>query len=56
MLNLIGTNLATVIVGAIVLSAVAAAVFCMIKDKKARKGSCGCACANCPGAGGCRVE
>lgn len=47
----------TVIVGALLLAAVAFVIVKMIKDKKSGKSSCGC---NCPGCSGgkcpCRIK
>lgn len=45
-------NWGTLLVGAVVLAAVLAIVFKMVKDKKAGKHSCSCGCGGCSGCGG----
>lgn len=42
--------MATWIVGGLVLVAVVAIIWKMVRDKRQGKGSCGCDCANCHGA------
>lgn len=55
MLDFLKENLSTIIIGLIILAAVAGIVAKMIKDKKNGKSSCscGCGCENCPSAGIC---
>ncbi len=53
MLNFIFENLASIIVGAVVFTIVAAVVIKMIRDRKNKKNSCGCGCSGCAGAGKC---
>jgi predicted permease len=53
MLNYIAANLATILVGAVVLAIVAAVVVKLIRDKKRNKSSCGCGCSGCPNAQSC---
>ncbi len=56
MLTWISENLATIIVCAILLCAVAAVIAGMIRDRKKGRSSCGCGCANCPMKGGCHSQ
>ena len=44
-----------IIVGAVLLAAVAAVIFTMIRNKKKGKSSCGCGCSTC-GACGCSKD
>ena len=53
MFNYILENLATIITGAIVFTAVTCVSVKLIKDKINHKSSCGCSCPNCPSAGTC---
>lgn len=50
MLSWITDNLATIIVGAVVLAAVTAVLIKLIQDKRSHKSSCacGCSCKTCP--------
>lgn len=45
-------NWGTLVVGAVVLAAVFAIIFKMIKDKKEGRSSCSCGCGGCSGCGG----
>ena len=58
MLAFLKENLSTIIIGLIILAAVAGIVVKMIRDKKKGKTSCscGCGCENCPSAGICHEE
>lgn len=47
-------NIATIIVGLIVLAIVTLVVIKMVKDKKKGIGTCGSKCANCPNSGMCK--
>ncbi|MGI6623247.1 MAG: FeoB-associated Cys-rich membrane protein [Acetivibrionales bacterium] len=53
MLNFLIDNLASIIVGAIVLLIVSAVLIKLIRDKKNHKSSCGACCSGCPMAGDC---
>jgi len=53
MLDWISSNIANIVVIAVVLAIAGIAVTVMIKDKKAGKSSCGCNCSNCAMAGKC---
>lgn len=53
MINFIIDNLGTIIVSAILASAVVLAIRKLYKDKKAGKSACGCKCAGCPNASMC---
>ena len=46
-------NLATILVGLVLLAVVAAIVLCMYRGRKKGKAGCGCGCANCPMHGSC---
>ena len=46
-------NGGTLIVGIVLLALVGAILYCMHKDKKAGKSSCGCSCSHCPMSGSC---
>jgi len=48
MLSFISENLASIIVGAVVLLIVGAVVIKLIRDKKNHKSSCGACCSGCP--------
>jgi len=48
MLSFISENLASLIVGAIVLLIVGAVVVKLIRDKKNHRSSCGACCSGCP--------
>ncbi|MFV0496589.1 MAG: FeoB-associated Cys-rich membrane protein [Candidatus Fimivivens sp.] len=52
MFEFIASNLATIIVGAIVFTVITLVFVKLIKDKINHKSSCGCSCANCPSSGG----
>ena len=53
MMDWLSSNLANIIVIAVVALAVFIAVRSLVKDKKAGKSSCGCNCSNCALAGKC---
>lgn len=46
-------NLATIIIGAVVLAVVVLITVKMTKDRKKGKNSCGCGCSGCPSSGMC---
>ena len=53
MLQWIGANIGTIIVGLVLLAVVALVVRVMIRDKKQGKSSCGGNCAHCAACGSC---
>ena len=53
MLQTIVNHAGTIIVTLILIGAVAAAVFRLVRDKKQGKSTCGCNCGCCPMAGSC---
>lgn len=53
MLDFIKTNLASIIIGAIVFLVVGAVFIKLIRDKKNHKSSCGAGCGGCPMSGKC---
>ena len=56
MFEWIQTNLASLIVGLILLAAVALAVWKLVRDRKAGKHSCGGNCTGCAMRGNCRDQ
>lgn len=56
MLQFLSENIATIIVGAIVLALVAIVVWKMASDKKKGKSSCGAGCVQCPNAAYCHPQ
>lgn len=46
----------TIITGAVLLAAVSAAVYSIVKRKKEGKSSCGCGCSGCAMSGTCHKE
>lgn len=56
MINLIISNAATIIICALLISAVIAVTAIMIKRKKSGKTSCGCSCSDCPMKGNCEKK
>jgi hypothetical protein len=53
MLEWLSSNLANIIIIAIVTGLIVLAVIVMVRDKKAGKSSCGCNCSHCALAGKC---
>ena len=53
MISWLTTNLATVLVGLIVLACVALAVRKLIRDRRAGRRACGCDCGPCAGCAAC---
>ncbi|MGN1058928.1 MAG: FeoB-associated Cys-rich membrane protein [Clostridia bacterium] len=54
MLRWLWNNIATVLICAVLLAAVAAIVATMIQNRKRGKSACGCGCADCALKGSCR--
>ena len=48
-------NIATIIIGVLLMAASAAILVHMIRNRKNRKGGCGGGCAGCPGAKYCHM-
>ncbi|MBR3679508.1 MAG: FeoB-associated Cys-rich membrane protein [Oscillospiraceae bacterium] len=56
MFQWITENLASILVGLILLAAVLAAVCKIIRDRKSGRGSCGCGCSSCAMNGKCHMK
>ncbi len=56
MFSWLAQNLATVIICAVLIAIVTAITFCMIRDKKQGKSSCGCGCQSCAMNGACHKK
>lgn len=56
MLSWLAQNLATIIIGAVLIAVVAAIIVSMVRNKKKGKSSCGCGCADCPMSGSCHPK
>lgn len=56
MLQWIGANIGTILVGLVLLAVVALIVRSMLRDKKQGKSSCGGNCASCSACGCCRKK
>ena len=56
MLQTIVNHAGTIIVTLILIGAVAAAAFRLVRDKKQGKSTCGCNCGCCPMAGSCHKQ
>jgi hypothetical protein len=57
MLVFLAENIATIIVGAVVLAVAASIVAKLVRDKRNKKSSCGCgSCSGCPSAGSCDMK
>lgn len=53
MLQWLNANWASLIVGIVLLAAIAGIVVKLVRDKRNGKSGCGCNCAGCPGAALC---
>ncbi len=56
MINYIIANLSTIIVGSVLLAAIATAVTVIIRDKKKHRNLCGYSCQGCPMAEQCQQK
>ncbi len=56
MLTWIYENMATIIICAVLVAAVARIIAGMVRRKKNGQSSCGCGCSNCPMSGSCHSE
>ena len=56
MLTFLQNNLATIVIGLILLAVVCLVIYVMGRDKKAGKSACGCSCSGCPSAGMCHSK
>ncbi len=55
MLTWIMENMATIIISAVLIFAVAAVIASMVRSKRKGKSSCGCGCAGCAMNGACHL-
>jgi hypothetical protein len=53
MIGFLAENLATILVGAVVLAVIILIIAKMRRDKKKGAGSCGCSCEGCTGSSTC---
>ncbi|MEF2919763.1 MAG: FeoB-associated Cys-rich membrane protein [Acutalibacteraceae bacterium] len=53
MLEWLGANMGSIIIGAVVLTILLLIVRYLLKNKKQGKTSCGCGCSSCPMSGSC---
>jgi hypothetical protein len=53
MIEFLSNNLATIVVGLILLAIVIAIVYSMVKNKKNGKSNCGCGCEHCASSAVC---
>lgn len=53
MFEWIAQNIATLLIGLVLLLVTAAIIFRMLRNKKNGKSSCGCGCMGCPMSGAC---
>ncbi len=53
MLEFLISNLATIIIGAVILVAVILIILKLRRDRKKGKSGCGCGCKDCPSSGVC---
>lgn len=56
MLSWITSNIATIIICALLFAAVSAIAVSMVKNKKKGKSYCGCGCEGCPNRGFCHPK
>lgn len=56
MLTWLCENAATLVIGGLLLAAVAAIVVKIVRDRKKGKSTCGCGCSSCPMGGACRSK
>lgn len=56
MLTWLTENLATILIGAILLSVVAAIIMYLVRRRIKGGSSCGCGCSNCPMSGYCHPK
>jgi len=56
MLVWLTANLATIMIGAVLLTVVSLIIISLIRNKKKGKSSCGCGCRDCPMDGTCHEE
>ena len=54
MLTFLSENLATIIIGLVVLAVIAAIIVSLIRKKINNKGGCGCGCSGCPSSENCK--
>jgi hypothetical protein len=56
MLSFLAANLATILIGFVVLAVLTLIVVKLIRDKKRHVSSCSCGCTGCPGAKQCHPD
>ena len=56
MLVWLTANLATIMIGAVLLAVISLIIASLIRDKKKGKSSCGCGCRDCPMDGACHEK
>ena len=56
MLTWLTENLATILIGAAVLTVVSLIIASLIRNKRKGKSSCGCGCGDCPMGGACHEK
>lgn len=56
MLSWLSANLATIVLGVILLAVVVLILVTIFRDKKKGKSSCGCNCSSCPMGGNCHPK
>ena len=56
MLTWLCENAATLVIGGLLLAAVAAIVVKIVRDRKKGKSTCGCGCSSCPMGGACQSK
>ena len=49
-------NIATLVIGGLLIAAVAAIIIHMVRNRKKGKSSCGCGCSNCPMSDSCHPK
>ena len=49
-------NLATILIGGVVLGMVVFIIVRLVRDRKKGKSACGCSCSNCPMGGSCHPK
>lgn len=49
-------NIATLMIGGLLIAAVAAIIIHMVRNRKKGKNSCGCGCSNCPMSDSCHPK
>lgn len=53
MLGWLSANISTIVIGAVLLAIIVSIVYCLVKNKRQGKSSCGCGCSTCALNGKC---